>query len=155
MVTQDPPRRRGRPPAADSAETRAKIFECARHLFGERGYGAVTNKDLAAEVGLLAEPVRFAVEDGRIVDIAGGRAAEALIYPEVGAGAADAAKPYRRVQNHPVKLSRSRLVGSTSWGISSLRKVARVPAAGTTSCCTPQSDAANSTMPVAPPRLPK
>lgn len=52
MVTQDPPRRRGRPPAADSAETRAKIFECARHLFGERGYGAVTNKDLAAEVGL-------------------------------------------------------------------------------------------------------
>ena len=52
MVTQDPPRRRGRPPAADSAETRAKIFDCARRLFGERGYGAVTNKDLAAEAGL-------------------------------------------------------------------------------------------------------
>ena len=52
MVTQDPPRRRGRPPATDSAETRAKIFDCARQLFGERGYGAVTNKDLAAEAGL-------------------------------------------------------------------------------------------------------
>jgi len=46
------PRRRGRPPAADSAETKAKIFECARQLFGERGYGSVTNKDLAAEAGL-------------------------------------------------------------------------------------------------------
>jgi AcrR family transcriptional regulator len=52
MATQDTPRRRGRPPAADSAETKAKIFECARHLFGERGYGSVTNKDLAAEAGL-------------------------------------------------------------------------------------------------------
>ena len=52
MVTQDMPRRRGRPPAADSAETKAKIFECARQLFGERGYGSVTNKDLAAEAGL-------------------------------------------------------------------------------------------------------
>lgn len=53
MATQDiPPRRRGRPPATNSAETRAKIFDAARHLFAERGYGAVTNRDLAAEAGL-------------------------------------------------------------------------------------------------------
>jgi AcrR family transcriptional regulator len=46
------PRRRGRPPATDSADTRRAIFDNARHLFAERGYGAVTNKDVAAAAGI-------------------------------------------------------------------------------------------------------
>ena len=54
MVDAAPPgtRRRGRPPATDSADTRRAIFDNARHLFAERGYGAVTNKDVAAAAGI-------------------------------------------------------------------------------------------------------
>lgn len=45
-------RRRGRPPATDSANTWRAILDNARRLFGERGYGAVTNKDVAAAAGI-------------------------------------------------------------------------------------------------------
>ena len=45
-------RRRGRPPATDSADTRQAIFDNARRLFAERGYGAVTNKDVAEAAGI-------------------------------------------------------------------------------------------------------
>ncbi len=41
--------------------------------------------------------------------------------------------PHRRVQNHPVTLSRWRRVGRTSCQMSPLRKVTRVPASGSTS----------------------
>ena len=47
-------RRRGRPPATDSADTRQAILEAARALFAERGYGAVTNKDVASAAGQLS-----------------------------------------------------------------------------------------------------
>ncbi len=45
-------RRRGRPPATDSADTRRTIIDNARRLFAERGYGGVTNKELAAASGI-------------------------------------------------------------------------------------------------------
>jgi AcrR family transcriptional regulator len=45
-------RRRGRPPATDSADTRQAILDNARRLFAERGYGAVTNKDVAEAAGI-------------------------------------------------------------------------------------------------------
>jgi AcrR family transcriptional regulator len=45
-------RRRGRPPASDSADTKKAIFDNARRLFAERGYGAVTNKDVAEAAGI-------------------------------------------------------------------------------------------------------
>jgi AcrR family transcriptional regulator len=45
-------RRRGRPRASDSADTRRAILDNARRLFGEGGYAAVTNKDLAAAAGI-------------------------------------------------------------------------------------------------------
>ncbi len=51
-VTPTSTRRRGRPPATDSADTRQNIFDCARRLFAERGYGAVTNKDVAEAAGI-------------------------------------------------------------------------------------------------------
>ncbi len=39
------------PPDTKSSETREAILSGARNLFGERGYGSVTNKDLAAAAG--------------------------------------------------------------------------------------------------------
>lgn len=54
MSAADPtlPRRRGRPPDSKSSETREAILDGARRLFGERGYAAVTNKDLAGAAGV-------------------------------------------------------------------------------------------------------
>lgn len=45
-------KRRGRPPDRDSADTRRAIIDSARRLFADRGYGAVTNKDVAAAAGI-------------------------------------------------------------------------------------------------------
>lgn len=56
------PRRRGRPPATKSSETREAILDGARQLFGERGYGAVTNKDLAATAGITTGALYHYVE---------------------------------------------------------------------------------------------
>lgn len=56
------PRRRGRPPATDSADTRRAIFDSARRLFAERGYGAVTNKDVAAAAGITPGALYHYVE---------------------------------------------------------------------------------------------
>ncbi len=56
------PRRRGRPPATDSAATRTAILDGARLLFGERGYGAATNKDLAAAAGVTTGALYHYVE---------------------------------------------------------------------------------------------
>jgi AcrR family transcriptional regulator len=45
-------KRRGRPTDRDSADTRRAIIDSARRLFAERGYSAVTNKDVAAAAGI-------------------------------------------------------------------------------------------------------
>ena len=58
----DPPRRRGRPPDTKSSETREAILSGARQLFGERGYGSVTNKDLAAAAGVTTGALYHYVE---------------------------------------------------------------------------------------------
>jgi AcrR family transcriptional regulator len=42
----------GRPPAASSTETRARIIDGARRCFARYGYDKTTNKDIAAEAGL-------------------------------------------------------------------------------------------------------
>jgi AcrR family transcriptional regulator len=55
-------RRRGRPPATDSADTLRTILDAARRLFAERGYGAVTNKELAAAAGLTPAALYHYVE---------------------------------------------------------------------------------------------
>lgn len=64
MATERKPgaRRRGRPPATDSADTREAILDGARTLFGERGYGPVTNKDLAAAAGITTGALYHYVE---------------------------------------------------------------------------------------------
>jgi AcrR family transcriptional regulator len=47
-------RRLGRPPATDSGETLRRILDTARVAFATGGYGASTNRELAAEVGITA-----------------------------------------------------------------------------------------------------
>lgn len=44
--------RRGRPPAADSAETRARILDVARRKFATLGFESASNRLLAEEAGL-------------------------------------------------------------------------------------------------------
>lgn len=44
--------RLGRPPATDSAETRARILEAARRKFAAHGYESASNRALADEAGL-------------------------------------------------------------------------------------------------------
>jgi len=56
------PRRRGRPPASDSADTRRAIIDNARRLFAEGGYGAVTNKEVAAASGITTGALYHYVE---------------------------------------------------------------------------------------------
>jgi len=45
-------RRRGRPPSTDSAATKRAVLDSARRLFAERGYGAVTNREVAEAAGI-------------------------------------------------------------------------------------------------------
>ena len=53
VVASSPARRRlGRPPAGDSAATRARILDAARRSFAERGFGSSTNKTLAGDSGV-------------------------------------------------------------------------------------------------------
>lgn len=61
-VAADGTRRRGRPPASDSADTRRAIIDNARRLFAERGYGAVTNKALAEASGITTAALYHYVE---------------------------------------------------------------------------------------------
>ncbi len=44
--------RLGRPPATDSAETRARILDAARRKFAAHGYDSASNRALAEEAGL-------------------------------------------------------------------------------------------------------
>jgi len=46
------PRRLGRPPSADSADTRQQILGAARRAFALRGFDATTNKEIAQAVGI-------------------------------------------------------------------------------------------------------
>lgn len=47
-----PVRRRGRPPASDSAVTRERILQAAQQVFADSGYEAATFQAIAVEVGL-------------------------------------------------------------------------------------------------------
>ena len=48
------PRRLGRPPASDSADTKQRILDVARYSFGELGWEKTTNKDVAAKAGITS-----------------------------------------------------------------------------------------------------
>jgi AcrR family transcriptional regulator len=50
-------RRAGRPPGSSADVTRAKIIEAARGAFGERGFDATRNRDIAEAAGLTAAAI--------------------------------------------------------------------------------------------------
>jgi AcrR family transcriptional regulator len=54
MAADIRPRRLGRPPDTDSAETRQRILEIARAAFAFGGYDGSTNRDLAARAGITS-----------------------------------------------------------------------------------------------------
>jgi AcrR family transcriptional regulator len=54
MAANTPPRRLGRPPDTDSAETRQRILEIARAAFAFGGYDGTTNRELAAKAGITS-----------------------------------------------------------------------------------------------------
>ena len=52
-------RRRGRPPASDSAVTRERILQAARRIFAESGYEAATFQAIAVEIGLTRPAINI------------------------------------------------------------------------------------------------
>ena len=54
MAASTSPRRLGRPPDTDSAETRQRILEIARGAFAFGGYDGSTNRELAARAGITS-----------------------------------------------------------------------------------------------------
>ena len=54
MAANTRPRRLGRPPDTDSAETRLRILEIARGAFAFGGYDGSTNRELAAKAGITS-----------------------------------------------------------------------------------------------------
>ena len=51
------PRKLGRPPATDSAETRERLLRAARLAFADVGYAATTNRELAARAGITTAAI--------------------------------------------------------------------------------------------------
>src|SRR5947209_6596357 len=48
------PRRLGRPPASNSAETRQRILDVARETFAELGWDVTTNNHIATKAGVTS-----------------------------------------------------------------------------------------------------
>ncbi|MFK8025726.1 MAG: TetR/AcrR family transcriptional regulator [Ilumatobacter sp.] len=82
MGTDDatPPKRRGRPPASKSEDTLVAILDGGRRLFSERGYAAVTNKDLAAAAGVTTGALYHYVESKLDLYLAVHRDTQVRIY---------------------------------------------------------------------------
>ena len=77
-----PPRRLGRPPAIDSAETRQRILDVARRHFARQGYDATTNKDIADEVGITTGAIYHYFESKADLYLAVYTEVQALVYGE-------------------------------------------------------------------------
>lgn len=71
-------RRRGRPPASDSAVTRERILHAARKVFAESGYEAATFQAIAVEIGLTRPAINNYFPN------------KSALYAEVAERAADA-----------------------------------------------------------------
>ncbi len=87
-------KRRGRPPATDSAETWLTILACGRQLFAERGYGSVTNKDIAAAAGITTGALYHYVESKLDLYVAVHRDVQGLMYARFEAAVAKASKTF-------------------------------------------------------------
>lgn len=57
MSTQSEPRRPGRPPGADGAETRRRILQGARKVFSSTGFDRATLEEIAREAGITRNAI--------------------------------------------------------------------------------------------------
>ncbi len=92
MVGSSNRSRLGRPPASDSAETRARILEAARASFAELGYEATTNRTLAARAGITTGAIYHYFESKAQTYVAVHGEVRRLVYGRFAAAAA-AAEP--------------------------------------------------------------
>ena len=83
-------RRRGRPPASDSAVTRERILQAARKVFAESGYDAATFRAIVTEIGLTrpainnyfpSKPALYAEVAGRAADVVAEAVRQAAAAP--------------------------------------------------------------------------
>lgn len=78
-------RKLGRPPATSSDETRARILGAARRCFAAQGYGATTNKQLAAEAGLTTGAIYHYFGSKRDLMFAVHQAVQKVVYSRFAA----------------------------------------------------------------------
>ncbi|CAN5426981.1 hypothetical protein BH23ACT3_BH23ACT3_07430 [soil metagenome] len=72
--------RLGRPPAGDSAATRSRILDVARHTFADLGYDATTNRALAVAAGITTGALYHYFESKFDIYIAVHEDVQALVY---------------------------------------------------------------------------
>ena len=84
-------RRRGRPPASDSAVTRERILQAARRVFAESGYEAATFQAIAMEIGLTRPAINnyFSSKSALYAEVVR-RAGDAVLAAIQSAGAQNA-----------------------------------------------------------------
>ncbi len=83
------PRRLGRPPAIDSAETRERILDAARRAFAHYGFDAATNKDIAEEVGITTGAIYHYFESKADLYIEVFKEVQELVYGAFEVAAAE------------------------------------------------------------------
>ncbi len=75
-----PARRRGRPPASDSAVTRERILRSAQDVFAESGYEAATFQAIAADIGLTRPAINnYFNSKSELYEEVVGRVSDALL----------------------------------------------------------------------------
>ena len=87
-------KRRGRPPATDSAETWITILNCGRELFAHRGYSAVTNKELATAAGITTGALYHYVESKLDLYVAVHRDVQGHLYARFEEAIAEASNTF-------------------------------------------------------------
>jgi AcrR family transcriptional regulator len=93
-VVEEVAKRRGRPPATDSAETWYTILRCSRELFAHRGYSAVTNKELATAAGITTGALYHYVESKLDLYVAVHRDVQGHLYQRFEEAMAQAADTF-------------------------------------------------------------
>lgn len=76
-------RRRGRPKGATSDATRRNILAAASACFGERGYGATTNRAIAARAGITSAAIYQYFDSKKALYVEAVRSARRLIVPHL------------------------------------------------------------------------
>lgn len=85
-------RKRGRPPASDSAATRERVLEAALRQFAVLGYDATTNKDIARTAGITTGAIYHYFASKRDLYAAVLEFVQEQVFARFGAAVAEQAK---------------------------------------------------------------